>query len=339
MAVSRDINLDMSYEDIYTSLHRGILLRNNNVWFSIGENGERVERISTVEFKFEDWFHAPDRRFDGEFISRSRFGFISKKLDSSSLNIQIKLKPQLLSPGVNYGVYLLYMFEKFRESSNECMELTYKIGNKYSRSHYTKDTADGWSMIRLYQFPNLKDGADIDIFVKGFSESHRKNEAIFLEGVEFRAINNMTHEEIKELEKVNMGGHIMQFLLCLREKCCAEKPTVESPAMGIDLGTNFLLVFIPTKVTDIHKRTKTKTKKTKPSTGLEEREKTKPKAYASLMDQPIPILLGQTPIGGLNVECDLRVQMDDWEFVIDQGLRLKAKDAPHHLEASLRCYK
>nr|GEW13505.1 hypothetical protein [Tanacetum cinerariifolium] len=32
-----------------------------------------------------------------------------------------------------------------------------------------------------------------------------------------------------------------------------------------------------------------------------------------------------TPIGGLNVEYDLRVQMDDWEFVRDQGLRLKAK--------------
>nr|GEV41352.1 retrovirus-related Pol polyprotein from transposon TNT 1-94 [Tanacetum cinerariifolium] len=46
-----------------------------------------------------------------------------------------------------------------------------------------------------------------------------------------------------------------------------------------------------------------------------------------------------TPIGGLNMEYDLRVQMDDWEFVRDQGLRLKAKDAPPRIEASLRCYK
>nr|GEU42125.1 hypothetical protein [Tanacetum cinerariifolium] len=37
------------------------------------------------------------------------------------------------------------------------------------------------------------------------------------------------------------------------------------------------------EVTDIHKRTKTKPKRTKPSTGLEEREKTKPRTYSSLM--------------------------------------------------------
>ncbi|GJY54442.1 hypothetical protein Tco_0446106 [Tanacetum coccineum] len=42
-------------------------------------------------------------------------------------------------------------------------------------------------------------------------------------------------------------------------------------------------------VTDIHKRTKTKPKWTKPSTRLEEREKMKPKAYSSLMGQPVPV--------------------------------------------------
>ncbi|GJX35396.1 hypothetical protein Tco_0246953 [Tanacetum coccineum] len=45
----------------------------------------------------------------------------------------------------------------------------------------------------------------------------------------------------------------------------------------------------PQKITDISKMDKNKAKRTKPSTGLEEREKTKPKAY-SLTGQPIPIL-------------------------------------------------
>ncbi|GJY43404.1 kinase-like domain, phloem protein 2-like protein [Tanacetum coccineum] len=150
---------DMSYEDIYTSLHQGILLQNKKVWFSVGANGERVERRSAAELHF--------------YSPSGRLYWISESQD--------------------------------RESSNECMELTYKIGNKYFHSHYTEDTADGWSMIPLYQFPNPKDGVDIDIIVEGFLGSHFKKQAIYLEGVEFRAISNMTQEEIEELEKVNMA--------------------------------------------------------------------------------------------------------------------------------------
>ncbi|GJW33443.1 hypothetical protein Tco_0053475 [Tanacetum coccineum] len=43
-------------------------------------------------------------------------------------------------------------------------------------------------------------------------------------------------------------------------------------------------------VTDIHKKTKTKPKRTKPSTRLEEREKTKLRAFSFLMGQPVRIL-------------------------------------------------
>ncbi|GKD00677.1 zinc finger, CCHC-type containing protein [Tanacetum coccineum] len=42
-------------------------------------------------------------------------------------------------------------------------------------------------------------------------------------------------------------------------------------------------------VTDIHKKIKTKPKRTKPSTRLEEYEKMKPKAYSSLMGQPVHV--------------------------------------------------
>ncbi|GKD17193.1 hypothetical protein Tco_1206351 [Tanacetum coccineum] len=46
-----------------------------------------------------------------------------------------------------------------------------------------------------------------------------------------------------------------------------------------------------------------------------------------------------TPIGYKNVAVIKGLKEMDWEFVRDQRLRMKAKDAPPRLEASLRCYK
>ncbi|GJY92467.1 hypothetical protein Tco_0508249 [Tanacetum coccineum] len=45
------------------------------------------------------------------------------------------------------------------------------------------------------------------------------------------------------------------------------------------------------------------------------------------------------PIGCKHMGYDLRAQMMDLEFVVNQGLRLKLKNAPHGLEPSLMCYK
>ncbi|PWA70825.1 serine/threonine-protein kinase, active site protein [Artemisia annua] len=60
--------------------------------------------------------------------------------------------------------------------------------------------------IELHRFSNLKEEANFDAFLKGFSEYLFKNAAIYVEGVEFQPISKMTHEEIKELKKVNMAA-------------------------------------------------------------------------------------------------------------------------------------
>ncbi|GJX78581.1 retrovirus-related pol polyprotein from transposon TNT 1-94 [Tanacetum coccineum] len=57
MAVSRDINLDMSYEDIYTSLHRGILLRNSNVELYTVQRS--VQRCVQVRYTLTKWYQEP----------------------------------------------------------------------------------------------------------------------------------------------------------------------------------------------------------------------------------------------------------------------------------------
>ncbi|GJY92469.1 hypothetical protein Tco_0508251 [Tanacetum coccineum] len=56
-----------------------------------------------------------------------------------------------------------------------------------------------------------------------------------------------------------------------------------------------------------------------------------------ILDGSLP--LSRNPIGCKDVEYDIRAQMMDLEFVVNQGLRLKLKNSPHGLEPSLMCYK
>ncbi|GJS14457.1 hypothetical protein Tco_0408929, partial [Tanacetum coccineum] len=81
------------------------------------------------------------------------------------------------------------------------------------------------------------------------------------------------------------------------------------------------------RVSDIHKRTKIKAKWTKPSTRLEEREKSKPRAYSSLMGKPVSYWL-------TNVEAIGGLRMDDLEFVMIEGSRFKLKDTHLPLDPS-----
>ncbi|GKB92518.1 hypothetical protein Tco_0964790 [Tanacetum coccineum] len=91
--------------------------------------------------------------------------------------------------------------------------------------------------------------------------------------------------------------------------------------------TRHVLIYVCT-VQILNKKMKTKPIRTNPGTRLEECKKTKPKAYLSLMDQPVPILLGQ--IQGL--------QMIAWVLVKNQGLGLEDWDAPQALDPSFEGY-
>lgn len=64
------------------------------------------------------------------------------------------------------------------------------MGTQRLHSYFATRRDDGWMMNELYQFPNLQEEADFDVVLEGFSESTFKNQAIYVEGVEFRAISN-----------------------------------------------------------------------------------------------------------------------------------------------------
>ncbi|GJX97052.1 hypothetical protein Tco_0352850 [Tanacetum coccineum] len=75
----------------------------------------------------------------------------------------------------------------------------------------------------------------------------------------------------------------------------------------------------------------------------------KPRAYSSLMGQPVyvepltsypdTLAIPRFLIGQKDVEDDLRAQKDDLEFVINQGRGLEVGGAPFLLDPSLISYK
>ncbi|KAI3821864.1 hypothetical protein L1987_09439 [Smallanthus sonchifolius] len=94
-------------KDLYSLLSSGILLQNEKLWFSIGMNGVKNEMVSARLFSFKNvkW----------RSIRKSRFSKAAKILDISNLNIQIQIKPQLLTPDNIYGAYLVFKFRNRRK--------------------------------------------------------------------------------------------------------------------------------------------------------------------------------------------------------------------------------
>ncbi|PWA72218.1 protein kinase-like domain, Phloem protein 2-like protein [Artemisia annua] len=185
---SPEIYYAMNNKYLYTWLHKGILHPDHKLFFSFGTNGGRVETISAIEFQFKSYYRPNKWRT----LSKSRFGEVVQISDSSSMNIQISVKTQLLSPGVDYGVYLVYKFcRPIDESTIRTHTLAIKMGSEdFFPEFTTRRDNDGWMRIELYRFSNLKEEANFDAFLKGFSEDPFKNVAIYVEGVEFQPISN-----------------------------------------------------------------------------------------------------------------------------------------------------
>ncbi|PWA63849.1 serine/threonine-protein kinase, active site protein [Artemisia annua] len=102
-----------SQKRLYELLCKGVLLKNGNTFFSLGSNGGKSELISAINFSFKNsglhkWRSTQD----------SRFTKVAKIYTISNLKINIKIRTQFLSAGVNYGVHLVFKFCGPRKSSN-----------------------------------------------------------------------------------------------------------------------------------------------------------------------------------------------------------------------------
>ncbi|KAL8263417.1 hypothetical protein R6Q59_024766 [Mikania micrantha] len=190
--------------DLYNMFLKGILLQDGNL-FSIGTNGERNEMMPARRFSYGNRRSHKWRSADG-----SRFPKVAEITDISNLKIQIKMKKQFISPSVNHKVYLIFRVCGPRKSQAKRMyvNLKYKTGNETLHAYFATWREDGWMMIELFQSLNNKEDTDFEVLLESFSRCYCGSSSIYIEGIEFQAIDN-NHEEtkgFKEVQKVDLNA-------------------------------------------------------------------------------------------------------------------------------------
>ncbi|KAL8201795.1 hypothetical protein R6Q57_010942 [Mikania cordata] len=189
MSKTPEIYSTAKRKDLYNTLSKGILIQEGKVWFSLGSNGERNEMVSASQFSYNN-----HQTHTWRSVRESRFDKIAEMSDISHLNINIKIRSRSLSPGVNYGVHLVFKFCGARKSVAKRMyvNLTYKMGNETLHAYFATWQEDEWMTIELYRFLNHKelDTTELEFLLESFSRFYCRKRGIYIEGVELRAVDN-----------------------------------------------------------------------------------------------------------------------------------------------------
>ncbi|KAI3738098.1 hypothetical protein L2E82_28116 [Cichorium intybus] len=190
---------EVLYKDLYHNFTKGILIEEGNVLFLLGGNGERNVTISANTFSYTNsclhkWKSIPESRFHG----------VMEMLDIFNLKIKIETRSQHLSQNVDYGVYLVFKFSNLTKISSKPLyvNLTYQNKSKTSNAYFATWRDNDWMMIELWRFTNDKEDTILMFLLDGFSEYCCGDSTIYIEGIEFRAITNVKHEETDESKKV-----------------------------------------------------------------------------------------------------------------------------------------
>ncbi|KAI3792906.1 hypothetical protein L2E82_06799 [Cichorium intybus] len=182
-------------KDLHSLLSSGILIPNEKLWFSISMDGVKNVVISATKFSYKNvkW----------RSIGKSRFSKVAKLLDISNLNIQIQIKTQLLTPKIMYGAYLVFKFCDRRKVSSRPLyvNLKYKKSGEALNAYFAEWKAGGnWLTIELFRFWNNNETMEFDFLLESFSRYYCGSLGIFVEGIEFQAINNV---DCKDNEVIN----------------------------------------------------------------------------------------------------------------------------------------
>ncbi|KAK9077151.1 hypothetical protein SSX86_005487 [Deinandra increscens subsp. villosa] len=193
------IDKNTKKKDIYEKLCKGLLLRDREMYLSLGSNGEKHYMVSAQKLSYKNrwavnWRHIPE----------SRFKNVAEMLTLSNLNITSKIRTRFLSLRVNYGVHLVFKFcgpQKF-SAKPIYVNLTYKMGSETLHAYFATWRDEEWMTIELCRFLNHKQDTDFEVLLESFSSSYCGRGAIYVEGIEFRVIDYVKQEEIKKIEQV-----------------------------------------------------------------------------------------------------------------------------------------
>ncbi|KAJ0874376.1 putative protein kinase RLK-Pelle-DLSV family [Helianthus annuus] len=180
-------------KDLYNMFSKGILLQDDKVWFSLGGNGERNEMISARKFSYIN--HSPHNWIS---VPESRFNKVAEMLDISNLMIKIKTRARLSSQDTTYGVYLVFKFSDSRKLSAKHMyvNLKYTKGSETLHAYFATWRDNDWMMIELWRFLNHKEDSGFNFILESFSPYYCVDCPIYVEGLEFRAIDDASLETL-----------------------------------------------------------------------------------------------------------------------------------------------
>nr|GEW40215.1 protein kinase-like domain, phloem protein 2-like protein [Tanacetum cinerariifolium] len=133
-----------------------------------------------------------------------RFETVVEILDISDMNFEVKTRAQFLSPDVVYGVYLVFKFCDSKHSSSKPMyvNLRYRHGHKSLHAYFATWRDEQWMMIELHRFLNQNEDVVFEFLLESFSSYYSGDVAVYVEGVEFRAIEKVEHEGVGKLIEV-----------------------------------------------------------------------------------------------------------------------------------------
>ncbi|GKC04450.1 kinase-like domain, phloem protein 2-like protein, partial [Tanacetum coccineum] len=230
-----------SKKRLYELLCKGVLIKKGNAWVSLGSicNREISEIISARNFLFKknslrNWQSTPE----------SRFPKVAKMLTISNLKINIRIRTQFLSPCVNYGVSLVFKFCGSKKSSTKPLyvNLTYKMGKETFHAYFATWRDEEWMMIELSRFLNHKKDTKFQVLLESFSQYYCERNGIYIEGIEFRPIQDVNNEESVKIEEVqqilesNMDMVQVQQLATDSEKICGRSANDDEGEKALSLN-------------------------------------------------------------------------------------------------------
>ncbi|GJT80447.1 kinase-like domain, phloem protein 2-like protein [Tanacetum coccineum] len=165
-------------KDLYRMLSDAVFLQGGKVWFSLSKTGKGNAMISATMFSYENRTSHKWR-----YIQRSRFHRVAKMMDMTNLKIQIKIKTEILSKDIVYGVHLVFKFcDPGKVYSNPIyVNLKYKMGSETSHAYFAKHRDDdGWMMIELCRFLNQKEVTVFEVSLESFSRYYCGSGAIYM---------------------------------------------------------------------------------------------------------------------------------------------------------------
>ena len=126
-----------------------------------------------------------------------RFGTVAKISNTQNLKIPIKIKTQFLSLGIIYGAYLVFKFcDPKMVSSKPYVDLKYKTASGKLNSYIAERRDGEWMMIELCRFRSHSQINDFEFQLKSFCGHPCGSGPIFIDGIEFRPINNVSPNNI-----------------------------------------------------------------------------------------------------------------------------------------------